>query len=55
MHAVKNLNETFGYETIGLFITGKMINANTVFRPWRNVYFVAIWSVFIGICLILWA
>ena len=52
---VKNLNEALGFETIGLFIEGKKINVNTVFRPWRNVYFVAIWSIFIGICLILWA
>jgi hypothetical protein len=52
---VKNLNEAFGYEVIGLFIEAKKINANTVFRPWCDVYFVAIWSVFIGICLILWS
>ncbi len=55
VETIKNLNEAFGYETIGLFIPDKKINAHTVFRPWRNVYYVSIWSVFIGNCLILMA
>lgn len=52
---VRNLNEALGYESVGLFLPDQSINAKTKFRPWRNVFFLCIWSVFAGTSLLVFA
>ncbi len=52
---VKNLNEAFGFEAAGAIIPDKKVNATTVFRPWRSVYYLCISSVFFGLSLLLYS
>ena len=50
---IKNINTALGYDTVGAFVEGKTLNAPTIFRPWRHIYFLCIWSVFCGLLLVL--
>ncbi len=50
---IKNINVALGYEEVGAYIPSRALNAPTIFRPWRNIYFLCIWFVFAGILLIL--
>jgi hypothetical protein len=50
---VKNLNLALGYDVVGAYIEDKKLNADTKFRPWKNVFFFCIWTVYAGILLVL--
>jgi hypothetical protein len=52
---VTNLNEALGLDAAGALTPDKKINATTIFRPWRNVYYLCIWSVFFGLSLLLYS
>ncbi|MFZ4701891.1 MAG: hypothetical protein ACOYMG_17735 [Candidatus Methylumidiphilus sp.] len=53
VETLKNINMALGYEAVGAYIEGKKINAETTFRPWRGIYLLVIFAVFLGLVIIL--
>ena len=50
---IKNINAALGYSEPNVYLEGKVLNAETAFRPWAHFYILGVIVCFLGIILLI--